>query len=162
MTFPLHLPSDRPPLPAPQPRTFAILQTLPGMNVWDLGSSWQNFKAVFGSELHDWLLPLKHSPCCDHSLDVSQYPLGPDFEELLIEAGFAPRPTSRPPSEKGHHSDAQSTTVSRKRRRKRKLDYGWQNGERPDGWVSEKEARRKRNEARRSVHGAPASSEVLR
>lgn len=162
VSYPLHLPSDRPPLPAPHPRTFAILETLPGMNVWDLGSSWQNFKAVFGSELHDWLLPIKHSPCCDHSSEVSQFPLGPDFEELLIEAGLVPRPASRAPSEKGRHSNAQSSTVSRKRKRKRRLDGGWQHGERPDGWISDKEARRQRNEARRSSQGIPLGSDVLR
>ena len=162
VSYPLYLPSDRPPLPAPHPRTFAILETLPGMNIWDLGSSWKNFKAVFGSELHDWLLPIKYSPCCDHSSDVSQSALGPDFEELLIEAGLASRPSSPPPSEKGRHPDAQSSNISRKRRRKRRLEGGWQNGERPDGWVSEKEARRQRNEARRSSHGIPLSSDALR
>lgn len=164
VSYPIHLPSDRPPLPAPQPRTFAILQTLPGMNVWDLGSSWQNFKAVFGSELHDWLLPVKYSPCCEHTSDVSYYPLGPDFEELLIEAGLAPRPTADEPNEKARQFDAQSSNASRKRRRKRRLDHGWQNGERPDGWVSEKEIRRRtqKREAMRSVHSAPAGSDGLR
>ena len=163
VTYPIHLPSDRPPLPAPHPRTFAILQTLPGMNVWDLGSSWQNFKSVFGPELHDWLLPVKHSPCCDHSSDVSQFPLGPDFEELLIEAGLTPRPSSLPPSEKGHRSDPRGSHASRKRKRKRKLDLGWQNGERPDGWFSEKEIRRRRHETRtRSMNGAPPGSDALR
>ena len=162
VSYPLHLPSDRPPLPAPPLRTFAILESLPGMNIWDLGSSWRNFKAVFGSELHDWLLPIKHSPCCDHSSAVSHYPLGPDFEELLIEAGLAPRPTSESPSEKGDHGVPQRSDVSKKRRRKRRLDSGWQNGERPNGWLSEKEARRQRNEARRSVNGALPGSDVLR
>lgn len=157
VTYPIHLPSDRPPLPAPNPRTFAILETLPGMNVWDLGSSWLNFKSVFGNELHDWLLPIKHSPCCDHSSAVSHYPLGPDFEELLVEAGLAKRPSSLPPSEK------LPSNVSRKQRRKRRrLETGWQNGERPDGWISEKEARRQRNETRRSMNGAPPGSDVLR
>ena len=99
ITYPLYLPTDRPPLPAPQPRTFAILETLPGMNPWDLGSRWMNFKAVMGNQLHDWLLPVRHSPCCDHTSTVSQYPLGPDFQELLIEAGLAPRPASNSPRE---------------------------------------------------------------
>lgn len=88
VTYPLYLPTDRPPLPAPAPRTFAILETLPGMNPWDLGSPWLNFKAVFGEHLHHWLFPIKHSPCCDTSFYVSRYPLGPDFEELIIEAGY--------------------------------------------------------------------------
>lgn len=149
VTYPIHLQSDRPPLPAPQPRTFAILETLPGMNPWDLGSALLNFKSVFGERLHDWLLPIKHSPCCDHTSSISQYPLGPDFEDLLIEAGLLPRPLSdHTPEERDF--DYRST-ASRKRKRKRRLDPGWQNGERPNGWMSEKEARRMRNEARRRV-----------
>lgn len=34
------------------------------------------------------------------------------------------------------------------RKRRPRLGEGWQNGERPDGWISEKEARRVRNQAR--------------
>ena len=164
VTYPIHLPSDRPPLPAPEPRIFAILETLPGMNPWDLGSAWLNFKAVFGEKPHDWLLPVKHSPCCDHSSLVSWYPLGPDFEELLIEAGLMPRPSSLPPPKHEHHFSSRNA-ASRKRRRKRRLDNGWQDGERPDGWMSEKEARRIRNSARRSLNGVPpptAGSDMVR
>ena len=167
ITYPLHLPIDRPPLPAPRPRTFAILETLPGMNPWDLGTPYLNFKAVFGARFHDWLLPVKHSPCCDHSSLISQYPLGPDFQDLLVEAGLVPRPSSLPPRETYHLDTSRSQTSSRKRRRKRRLEAGWQNGERPDGWTSEKEARRKRNEGRVRIHGAPplqsmGGGEVLR
>ncbi|KAK5170292.1 Palmitoyltransferase pfa5 [Saxophila tyrrhenica] len=153
VTYPLYLPIDRPPLPAPQPRTFAILETLPGMNVWDLGSAYRNFKAAFGDSPHDWLLPIRHSPCCDHTSLISQYPLGPDFEELLIEAGLVARPKHFHPREDVVPHDSKSATASRKRRRKRRLDDGWQNGERPDGWFSEKEARRVRNDARRRMRG---------
>lgn len=157
VTYPLHLPTDRPPLPAPQPRTFAILETLPGMNPWDLGSAYFNFKAVFGEKLHHWLLPVKHSPCCDHSSMVSQYPLGPDFEELLVEAGLVPRPADLVPRQDVCVPERRSSTGSRKRKRKPRLDPGWQNGERPDGWLSEKEARRMRNDARRRMRGDPPS-----
>ncbi|KAK3050702.1 Palmitoyltransferase pfa5 [Extremus antarcticus] len=160
VTYPVYLPTDRPPLPAAQPRTFAILETLPGMNPWDLGTSYSNFKAVFGDSLHDWLLPIRHSPCCDHSSLVSQYPLGPDFEELLIEAGLAPRPKHFYPREDGNPHDNRSSTASRKRRRKRRLDDGWQHGERPDGWSSEKEARRMRNDARRRMRGDPPAQSI--
>lgn len=152
VTYPLHLPTDRPPLPAPQPRTFAILETLPGHNPWDIGSPFLNFKSVFGDNLLKWLLPLNHSPCCDHSSVVSMYSLGPDFEELLIEAGLMSRPSSMPIPEKSYY-DVSRDDITRRRRRKPRLDVGWQNGERPDGWMSEKEARRKRNEARRAMQG---------
>lgn len=147
ITYPLFLPPDRPPLPAPEPRTFAILQTPPGMNPWDIGPS-QNFQSVFGRKLHDWVLPMKRSPCCDHSSDISQYPLGWEFEDLLLDAGLIQRSNGSYGSEK--HSNVTSST--KRRRRKRKLAYGWQNGERPDAWILEKEAKRIRKERRRSSH----------
>lgn len=150
VTYPLQLQTDRPPLPAPTPKTFAILETLPGMNVWDLGGGCRNLQTILGSSLHEWLLPIKHSPCCDHSSMISQFPLGPDFEELLIEAGLTPRPISSAPPQQ-LPIDATPSALSRNRRRKPRLDPGWQNGERPDGWLSEKEARRLRNEARRTT-----------
>jgi palmitoyltransferase len=118
------------------------------MNPWDLGRAYLNFKAVFGERLHDWLLPLKHSPCCDHSSQISQFPLGPDFKQLLIEAGLAARPSSQD-AKSDLYDFSGSTASQRKRKRRRKLDAGWQHGERPDGWISEKEARRQRKEARR-------------
>ncbi|KAH9826557.1 palmitoyltransferase pfa5-like [Teratosphaeria destructans] len=131
VTYPLSLPTDRPPLPAPPTRTFAILETPPGMNPWDLGSPWRNFKAVFGDHFHQWWLPWRHSPVCDHSSDVSWYPLGPQFEKLLEDVGLVQRPISR---------DEKSTVSSKKRRRK--FDRGWQNGERPDGYWTQREIRR--------------------
>lgn len=166
VTYPLHLPTDRPPLPAPEMRTFAILETLPGMNVWDLNSSFENFTAVFGPNLHDWLLPIKHSPCCDHSSLISQYPLGPDFEELLIEGGLEARPEDLPPRE-----DVPPDPRNPRKRRKRKgkgtgknkhLPPGWENGERPDTYYIEKEARRVRRERRRSQMAAPVPVAYVR
>lgn len=140
ITYPLHLPIDRPPLPAPERRTFAILHTPPGLNPWNLGSVYRNFTAVFGNHVHEWVIPLKMSPCCDHSSRVSEFPLGPEFELLLVDAGLI-----RPESSEG--KDRRSSPVP-SRKRRRRLEPGWQNGERPDGWVSEKEARRIRNQWR--------------
>lgn len=161
VTYPLHLPTDRPPLPAPEMRTFAILETLPGMNVWDLGSSYENFTAVFGPRLHHWLLPIKHSPCCHHSSLISQYPLGPDFEELLIEAGLEARPDDLPPRD-DLPPDPRKPRKRRKQKGKGKskgknkhLPEGWEHGERPDTYYIEKEARRVRRERRRSQMAAP-------
>lgn len=137
VTYPLNLPVDRPPLPAPSFRTFAILETSSGINPWDLGSPWRNLAAVMGPRLHHWLLPIRHSPCCDHSSLVSQYPLGPHFEQLLYDSGLV---------QMAQHGTWQpeGSAVTRSRRKKRRLAHGWQNGERPDGWVSESEARRAR------------------
>ncbi|RMY76105.1 hypothetical protein D0864_09712 [Hortaea werneckii] len=143
VTYPLpnNLPTDRPPIPAPEPRTFAILETWPGMNPWDLGSTYLNFTAVFGTKLHHWLLPIRHSPCCEHSSAVSLYPLGPQFEEMLEEVGMVQR-------EFKNAQDSNRPRDKANRKRRPRLGEGWQNGERPDGWISEKEARRVRNQAR--------------
>lgn len=141
ITYPLTLPTDRPPIPAPSPRTFAILETWPGCNPWDLGSPWLNFKAVFGEVLHQWVLPIGFSPCCNHAPMVSFYPLGPDFEELLEEAGLVQR------SQEDMVHGGPKAGRDKKKRRVRRLSAGWQNGERPPGWQSEKEARRARKEA---------------
>lgn len=153
ITYPLQLPTDRPPIPAPEPRIFAILELPRGLNPWNLGSAFTNFKAVFGETPLDWILPLKHSPCCDHTSQISEYALGPEFEVLLVDAGLI-QPDSRPSSK--HRGDRRPSTSmthssSQIRRKRRRLDSGWQNGERPDGWVSEKEARRIRNEWRRRI-----------
>ncbi|KAK1070300.1 Palmitoyltransferase pfa5 [Friedmanniomyces endolithicus] len=159
ITYPLTLPTDRPPLPAPQPRTFAILETPPGMNPWDLGSTSRNLTSVFGTKLHHWVLPVRHSPCCDHSSDVSFYPLGPQFEDFLEDAGLVQSP---PPRSAGKESYARGSTVSEKRRRKRALERGWQHGERPDGWWMEKEERRRRKEERRRAREEGRDGDVVR
>ncbi|WPH05087.1 palmitoyltransferase pfa5-like protein [Acrodontium crateriforme] len=141
ITYPLALSSDQPPLPAPISRTFAILETSPGTNPWDLGTPWRNFTAVFGDKLHHWLLPVRHSPCCDHSSMVSQYPLGPQFEQLLADVGL---------TQYHKWNDSSLSGVGREgRKRKRKLEEGWRNGERPDGWPTKKEVGRMRREASR-------------
>ncbi|KAK0250736.1 Palmitoyltransferase pfa5 [Friedmanniomyces endolithicus] len=159
ITYPLTLPTDRPPLPAPQPRAFAILETPPGMNPWDLGSTSRNLTAVFGTKLHHWVLPVRHSPCCDHSSDVSFYPLGPQFEDFLEDAGLV---QSAPPRSAGKDSYGRGSTVSEKRRRKRALERGWQHGERPDGWWMEKEERRRRKEERRRAREEGRDGDVVR
>ncbi|KAK3676979.1 Palmitoyltransferase pfa5 [Recurvomyces mirabilis] len=140
VTYPLQPATDRPPLPAPQSRTFAILETPPRMNPWDLGTPYRNFTNVLGEKMHDWLLPLKRSPLAEHSSDVSFYPLGPQFENFLEDAGLVQYSAS----------NQKDSTVSSRRGRKRKVDPGWQNGERPDGYFVEKETRRQRKEARRA------------
>lgn len=141
ITYPLHLPVDRPPIPAIPPRHFAILQLPPGMNPFNLGSAYRNFTAVFGSTFLDWVLPLKHSPCCDHTSRVSEYPLGPEFELMLADAGLV-RPISSTSKER-------RSSTTRSQRRRRKLDPGWRNGERPPGWeISREEARRMRKDWR--------------
>ncbi|PNS19059.1 hypothetical protein CAC42_1795 [Sphaceloma murrayae] len=76
--------------------TFAILCTPPGLNPWNLGAG-GNWKSVMGERWYDWFLPIKMSPCCNHENLESMYPLGPAFQELLIDAGIeeAPREEAR-------------------------------------------------------------------
>ncbi|KAK2594741.1 palmitoyltransferase pfa5 [Conoideocrella luteorostrata] len=67
-------------------RKFAILQTEAGENPWDLGP-WENFKSVMGTSVAEWLLPIRHSPCCRHDSMVSDYPYGSLVEELRKRYG---------------------------------------------------------------------------
>jgi palmitoyltransferase len=62
-------------------RTFAIVKTEMGENVWDLGY-YQNWVSVMGTNIVDWLLPIRDSPCCHEENNVSAYRLGPVYERL--------------------------------------------------------------------------------
>ncbi|EXJ92713.1 hypothetical protein A1O3_01265 [Capronia epimyces CBS 606.96] len=68
-------------------RTFAILETAPGENPFDIG--WfNNFKEVMGFTLLDWFLPLRPSPLLDHSDPTSMYKLGTVVSRMKKEAGI--------------------------------------------------------------------------
>lgn len=92
----------QPPTSPDQPQTtnpstderhvFAILHTLPGENPFSLGSNLKNLQQVMGYSISDWLLPLKHSPCADHSSSESAFALGPVVTRLKQEAGLIPAP----------------------------------------------------------------------
>ncbi|KAK5136732.1 hypothetical protein LTR08_002386 [Meristemomyces frigidus] len=144
VTYPLAgmLPTDRPPLPAPESRTFAILETPPGLNPWDLGSPGRNLRAVLGLRWWEWGLPWRVSPCCEHGSGVSFYPMGPQFVGLLEEVGLLRV------AEGAERVGGGGGEKREGRARKRRLERGWQHGERPDGWISDKEARRTRNQGR--------------
>ncbi|OQO06885.1 hypothetical protein B0A48_07451 [Cryoendolithus antarcticus] len=153
ITYPIPL-NTAPPLPAAtaNPRTFAVLRTPPGLNPWNRGA-YQNFTSVFGSSPHDWLLPVKYSPCCRHDNGVSDYGLGWEFEQLLEEAGLVQGGGGKEGRGGEEGLGGKRGERQREKRRKRKLDYGWQNGERPDGWVLEKEERRRRKRSRVEERG---------
>ncbi|KAJ5672543.1 hypothetical protein N7507_001670 [Penicillium longicatenatum] len=68
---------------------FAILHTSPGENPFDLGI-WKNLQQVMGYSPTDWLLPLKPSPCADHTSQESAFALGPVVTRLKQEAGLVP------------------------------------------------------------------------
>ncbi|KAK7432831.1 Palmitoyltransferase pfa5 [Neonectria magnoliae] len=68
-------------------RTFAILETEPGENPWDLGW-WRNWRSVMGNSVIEWLLPIWHSPCCNHDSMESDYELGPVLVDLKQRYGI--------------------------------------------------------------------------
>ncbi|OJJ48355.1 hypothetical protein ASPZODRAFT_130357 [Penicilliopsis zonata CBS 506.65] len=72
--------------PDAERRVFAILQTRQGENPFDLGSPLKNLQQVMGYSVLDWLLPLRESPCTDHSSEESAFALGPVVSRLKQEA----------------------------------------------------------------------------
>lgn len=127
-------------------RTFAVLKTIPGTNPWNLGLV-HNFQSVFGTTLHEWLLPYARSPCTDHSSHISRYAFGWEFEQLLTDAQLITPPD--------FVKDMVNGKKENRRKKKRKLPEGWQNGERPDAWILEKEARRIRRDQREQRSALP-------
>ncbi|KAI1379710.1 zf-DHHC-domain-containing protein [Hypoxylon crocopeplum] len=63
-------------------RTFAILKTEPGENPWDLGI-WGNWQGVMGTNVLDWILPFRRSPCVSHESHDSFYPMGRVLADVL-------------------------------------------------------------------------------
>ena len=108
------------------------------MNPWNLGA-YHNFTSVFGTHLHHWLLPVAHSPCTKHESAISFYAMGWEFEQLLQDARLV-----QPPDfiKRARRRGSSVGGKSARKKRVKKLDDGWQNGERPPGWELEKEARR--------------------
>lgn len=79
-------------LPIAERHVFAILHTQPGENPFSLGSPFKNLQQIMGYSITDWLLPIKQSPCADHSSQESDFALGPVVTRLKQEAGFLPPP----------------------------------------------------------------------
>lgn len=76
-----HTPSQK------EVRTFAILETDPGANPFDLGH-FGNFKQVMGTNLFEWLFPIRPSPLTDHSDPTSFYKMGAVVQKLRRKAGI--------------------------------------------------------------------------
>ncbi|KAI1361214.1 DHHC palmitoyltransferase-domain-containing protein [Xylaria arbuscula] len=74
-------------------RTFAILDTKPGENPWDLGP-WKNWCAVMGTNPLDWLFPIRHSPCSNHESPESLYSMDRMLDELRARYGLPAGPPS--------------------------------------------------------------------
>ena len=113
VAYPLQPVPSGPEAPHEDPATgerhvFAILQTQPGDNPFDLGSAFKNLQQVLGFNVLDWLLPLKQSPCADHSSLESAFALGPVITRIKREAGLEspgeeeiPDPTNRRDRKRG-------------------------------------------------------------
>lgn len=108
VTYPLATAASSTQSPNPA-RTFVILRSRPGENPWDRGPL-ENFKSVFGEHWYDCILPLKHSPCCNHEGGESQFALGPAVERMRAEAGLSILPTA----------DLEPRPERRKRKRSRR------------------------------------------
>lgn len=92
--------APQPQTPQTPPKTFAILHSKPGENIWDLGY-WRNFKSVMGETWYDWLLPLKYSPCCNHDRVGSHFEMGPVVDRMREVAGIhLPYDAGKPESSK--------------------------------------------------------------
>jgi palmitoyltransferase len=72
--------------------TFAVVRTMAGENPWSLGT-WENLKSVLGNNIFEWLLPISHSPCCNHDSMDSAYPMGPLIDELRKRYSLPDDPT---------------------------------------------------------------------
>ncbi|KAK8103165.1 DHHC zinc finger domain-containing protein [Apiospora sp. TS-2023a] len=70
-------------------RTFAILRTEAGENPWDLGH-WENWKEVMGTNIIDWLFPIRRSPCTKHEFNESFYRMGKIVDEVRARHGLPP------------------------------------------------------------------------
>jgi hypothetical protein len=135
--------SSRNPLPrqtTTPPRTFAILHTKPGESPYDLGP-WENVRSVMGNSLLDWMLPLRYSPCCDHSSGLSAYQLGPLVDRMRREAGIMP--------------PSGSSRGKRRRRRRSRKNVGEVGGGTEMGAVrpEARSAEPRRQEAEADMHG---------
>jgi palmitoyltransferase len=68
-------------------RTFAILKTHPGENPWDLGV-WKNWQEVMGTNILDWLLPIRKSPCVDHDAQETYYRMDKMLRNIRTRYGI--------------------------------------------------------------------------
>lgn len=70
-------------------RKFAVVQTQSRENPWDLGFR-GNWRSVMGNSILEWLLPIRHSPCCNHESSDSDYQIGPLVDTLRQRYGVPP------------------------------------------------------------------------
>lgn len=114
--------STVPPGVPPTVRMFAILETKPGANPWDIGG-WNNFQEVMGYKFADWFLPIKPSPLERHDSLESMYKVGRVVDRLRREAGIADEPEGRRrSSRRRRRRKSDATRESRSSRSQRSAD----------------------------------------
>ncbi|PBP16405.1 DHHC zinc finger membrane protein [Diplocarpon rosae] len=136
-------------------RTFAILSMPQGSNPWDLGSRLLNFKAVMGTKMFDWFLPLKRSPCCNHEGTESQFALGPEVQRCKKRAGLVEQS-----AQEAEEDRRQREGVRAREERPERLGNGAEasNGDDPSTHIEMdnlKDGRVKRNSGRNSAANLP-------
>ncbi|KAI9811578.1 MAG: palmitoyltransferase pfa5, partial [Thelocarpon impressellum] len=100
-------------------RTFGVIATPPGLNPWHLGSYGANWRSVMGERPLDWLLPVRHSPCTDHSNADSQFRFGPAVARLRCEKGlFGELPPAPAPAAQTQQPERQRRPRRQRRRRR--------------------------------------------
>lgn len=68
-------------------RTFAVVRTERDENPWDRG--WKrNWQDVMGTNVMDWLLPIRQSPCARHDIPESEYAMGPLVDAVKRRYGL--------------------------------------------------------------------------
>lgn len=72
-------------------RTFAIVRTEMGENPWHLGP-YGNWVSVMGTNIFDWLLPVRKSPCIYQENNTSFYQMGPLYDSLRSRYGLPKAP----------------------------------------------------------------------
>lgn len=68
-------------------KTFAVVRTEHDENPWDLG--WRrNWEEVMGTTIMDWFVPIRKSPCAQHDVAESEYPMGPLLNTIKRRYGL--------------------------------------------------------------------------
>lgn len=80
-------PSSSSAMPSTGHRTFAILESAPGANPFDIGPL-SNFQEIMGMTIWEWLSPIKPSPCLKHDSTTSLYKLGPVVDQMKADTGL--------------------------------------------------------------------------
>ncbi|KIW27685.1 uncharacterized protein PV07_07405 [Cladophialophora immunda] len=99
-------------------RVFAILESPPGGNPFDIGA-WGNFREVMGYTVFDWFFPLRSSPLTDHSDPESMYKVGSVVKRMKRKAGIEDGE-----ADLEHGGEGADTTGEKRKRKTRGLESG--------------------------------------